>query len=189
MQCGAKGISSFGKHDDVIKWKLLSALLAICAGNSPVSGEFPSQRPVTRNFDIFFDLRLNKRLTRQSWGWWFETVSRPLWRQCNEALLLNKVTSTSMVFDNNPNAFIVPQEQGTLSHGKAFYIIFLYDGNLLVIRGFPSHKGSVVCGIGVSFVGSLNKIVAINNNRVRFNTLRHGQNFYHFADDIFKCIF
>ena len=39
-----------------------SALLAICAGNSPVSGEFPTQRPVTRSFDVFFDLRLNKRL-------------------------------------------------------------------------------------------------------------------------------
>ena len=37
-----------------------SALLAICAGNSPVTGEFPAQRPVTRSFDDFFDLRLNK---------------------------------------------------------------------------------------------------------------------------------
>ena len=35
-----------------------SALLALCAGNSPVTGEFPSQRPVTRSFDVFFDLRL-----------------------------------------------------------------------------------------------------------------------------------
>ena len=60
-----------------------SALLAICAGNSPVSGEFPAQRPVTRSFDIFFGLRLNKRLSKQSWGWWFETLSCPLWRQCN----------------------------------------------------------------------------------------------------------
>ena len=41
-----------------------SALLAICAGNSPVSGEFPAQRPVTRSFDVFFDLRLNKRLSK-----------------------------------------------------------------------------------------------------------------------------
>ena len=38
-----------------------SVLLAICAGNSPVPGEFPTQRPVTRSFDVFFDLRLNKR--------------------------------------------------------------------------------------------------------------------------------
>ena len=43
-----------------------SALLALCAGNSPVTGEFPSQRPVTRNFDVFFDLCLNKRLSKQS---------------------------------------------------------------------------------------------------------------------------
>ena len=63
-----------------------SALLAICDGNSPVPG---TQRPVTRSFDIFFDLRLNKRLSKQSWGWWFETPSRPLWRQCNEQLNFN----------------------------------------------------------------------------------------------------
>ena len=60
-----------------------SALLAICAGNSPVSGEFPTQRPVTRSFDVFFDLCLNKRLSKQWWGWWFETLSCPLWRHRN----------------------------------------------------------------------------------------------------------
>ena len=60
-----------------------SVLLAICAGNSPVPGEFPAQRPVTRSFDVFFDLRLNKQLSKQWWGWWFETPSRPLWRHCN----------------------------------------------------------------------------------------------------------
>ena len=60
-----------------------SALLALCAGNSPVPGELPAQRPVTRRFDVLFDLRLNKRLSKQSWGWWFETPSGPLWRHCN----------------------------------------------------------------------------------------------------------
>ena len=59
-----------------------SALLAICAGNSPVPGEFPAQRPVTRSFDVFFDLRLNQWLSKQSWSWWFETLPRPLWRHC-----------------------------------------------------------------------------------------------------------
>ena len=53
-----------------------SALLAICAGNSPVPDEFSTQRPVTRSFDVFFDLRLNKQLSKQQWGWWFETPSR-----------------------------------------------------------------------------------------------------------------
>ena len=61
-----------------------SALLAICAGNSPVSCEFPAQRPVTRSFDVFFDLCLNKRLSKQSWGWWLETLSCSLWRQSND---------------------------------------------------------------------------------------------------------
>ena len=60
-----------------------SALLAICAGNSPVPGEFPTQRPVTRSFDIFFDLRLNKWLSKQSWGWWFETPSHQVWHHRN----------------------------------------------------------------------------------------------------------
>ena len=78
--------------------------------NLPVTGEFPSQMPVTPSFDVlvglkifffisqsensttaistphdvFFDLRLNKRLSKQSWGWWAETPSSPLWRHCNE---------------------------------------------------------------------------------------------------------
>ena len=43
-----------------------SALLALCAVNSPVAGEFASQRLVTRSFDVFFDLRLNKRLSKQN---------------------------------------------------------------------------------------------------------------------------
>ena len=46
-------------------------------------GEFPTQRPVTRSFEVFFDLRLNKRLSKQPWGWWFETLSWSLWCQCN----------------------------------------------------------------------------------------------------------
>ena len=62
-----------------------SALLAICAGNSLVRGEFPTQRPVMRSFDVFFDLHLNKWLSKQRWGWWFETPPCPLWRHRNGA--------------------------------------------------------------------------------------------------------
>ena len=55
-----------------------SALLAICAENSPVPGEFPAQRPVTRSFDVFFDPRLNKLVRLVIW----ETIV-PLWRHRN----------------------------------------------------------------------------------------------------------
>ena len=83
------GVKPAWKH--FIAWwrhhmETFSALLAICAGNSPVTGEFPAQRPVTRSFNIFVDLRLDKRLNKQSWGWWFETLSRPLWRHSNGLL-------------------------------------------------------------------------------------------------------
>ena len=61
-----------------------SALLAICAGNSPVPGEFPTQRPVTRSFDVYFDLCPNERLSKHSWGWWLEMPPRPLWCHRNE---------------------------------------------------------------------------------------------------------
>ena len=49
-------------------------------------GEFPAHRPVTRGFGVFFDLRLNKRLSKQPWGWWFETPPRSLWRHCNDPI-------------------------------------------------------------------------------------------------------
>ena len=61
-----------------------SALLAFCAGISSVTTEFPLQRPVTRSFDVFFDLRLNKRSSKLSWSCWFETPLHSFWRHCNE---------------------------------------------------------------------------------------------------------
>ena len=73
-------INTWWRH----QMETFSALLAICAGNSPVPGEFPTQRPVTRSFDVYFDLRSDKRLSKQSWGWWFETLSHSLWRHRND---------------------------------------------------------------------------------------------------------
>ena len=83
------------EHRDMVSnwnpsWRMIchqmetfSALLALCVGNSQVTGEFPSQRPGTQVFDVFFDLCLNKWLSKQSWDWWFETPSCPLWHHCN----------------------------------------------------------------------------------------------------------
>ena len=59
------------------------ALPGLCAGNSPVTGEFLLQRPVTRSSGVFSDLCLNKRLSKLSRRWWFETASHSLWRHCN----------------------------------------------------------------------------------------------------------
>ena len=66
---GSFPLKSWWRH----QMETFSALLAICAGNSQVTGEFPAQRPVTWSFDVFFDLHPNNGLSKQSWGWRFET--------------------------------------------------------------------------------------------------------------------
>ena len=97
----------------VVTWwrhqmETFSALLAICVGNSPVTGEFPTQRPVTRSFDVFFHLRLNKQLSKQSWGWWFETLSRPLWRHRNDIKSLGPLLLTWINFNPNMDTWLYP---------------------------------------------------------------------------------
>ena len=72
-------------HDDVIKWKHVPR-------NWPFGRGIPRTKPLTRSFDVFVDLRLNKRLGKQSWGWWFEMPWRALWRHCNG---LNVIRATS----------------------------------------------------------------------------------------------
>ena len=68
------------QHDDVIKWKHLRIADPLWG---EFTGEFPSQRPVTRSFDDFYDLWLNKQLSKQSWRQWFETPSCWLWCHCS----------------------------------------------------------------------------------------------------------
>ena len=82
-------------YSDAAKKTSKLRVIGLCTGNSPgpvnsphkclvtVTGELPSQRPVRWSFDVFFDLRLNKQLSKQSWGRWFETPPRSLWRHCN----------------------------------------------------------------------------------------------------------
>ena len=71
-----------GVRDDVIKWKHFPRYWPFVRG---------IHRPVTRSFGVFFDLRLNKRLSKQPWGRWFGTASCSLWRHCN----VNEATSYS----------------------------------------------------------------------------------------------
>ena len=59
----------------------------------------PTQRPVTWSFDVFFDLRLNKRLSKQSLGWLFET---PLWRHCNGLVRILPCVLFSHISNNIP---------------------------------------------------------------------------------------
>ena len=81
----------------------ISALLAPCEGNPSVTSEFLSQRPVTRNFEVFFGLRLNKRFSKQSRRRRFETPSRLLRRHCNATVRIGAIVS-----DNISSPLIIP---------------------------------------------------------------------------------
>ena len=74
-------VSESDLYNDVIKWKHFWRYWLFVWG---------IHRPAMRSFDVFFDLRLNKQLSKQSWGWWFETPSRTLWRHCNGVTRVNR---------------------------------------------------------------------------------------------------
>ena len=115
-----------------------SALLAICAGNSPVTGEFPTQRPVTRSFDVFFDLCPNERLSKQLWGWWFGTLWSPLWRHRNALYSRRQISCWR-------------HQMEPFSR-----LLVLCEGNPLVTGGFPSQR-SVTRSFDVFFDLRLNR--------------------------------
>ena len=69
-------------HDDVIKWKHFPRYWPFLRGSHRSPMNFPHKGQWRRAL-MFSLICLNKRLSEQSWGWWFETPSRPLWRHCN----------------------------------------------------------------------------------------------------------
>ena len=123
-----------------------SALLALCEGNLPVTGGFPSQRLVTRSFDVFFDLRLNKRLNKQSRHRWFETPSRSLWRRCDEHMHTRQLNSG--IVTSSP----VPHEPR--------YRSCLYWDSLCGVwsKNGLENSGSWRCCLGLKFVSSVPRI-------------------------------
>ena len=84
-------------HDDVMKWKHFPRYWPFVWGIHRCPVNSPHKWPVTRSFDVFFDLRLNKQLSKQWWGWWFDTLSCPLWRHRNG---LERSTLTRWVTSN-----------------------------------------------------------------------------------------
>ena len=76
----------------------ISALRALCERNPPFTGGFHSQRTATRSFDLLFDVRLNKRLYKQSRFRWFETSWRSLSRHCNVCMTLQTHCSIVIPF-------------------------------------------------------------------------------------------
>ena len=141
---GCSTIKPWWRH----QMETFSALLALCVGNSPVSGEFPAQRPVTQSFDVFFDLRLNKRLSKQSWGWWFETPSLSLWRHSNVQHCADVFSTQKIIYNG----------KSCLTHwGRVTHICF---GNLTNIGSdnglSPGRRQAITwTNVGILLIGPL----------------------------------
>ena len=129
-------------------------------------GEFPVQRPVTQSFDVFFDLRLNKRLRKQSWGWWFETLSRPLWRHCNEytynitehqnrlyislwnmLYALPAINARKSIHDEIHDSVI--QRISISTYANSFYCVAVFVGSVSSWVDWYSEMPSVICTIPI----------------------------------------
>ena len=133
MTCTLCSVENWLKTQVHIPWwhhqmETFSALLALCLGNSPVSGQFPAQKPVTRISDVFFDLCPNKRLSKQPWGWWFETQSCSLWRHCNVMSL------KSTCWDSWSGSYILKY-------------IFLFYFFFFLVKFYGSVTGPVDCNM------------------------------------------
>ena len=99
MVCTNGCVLQLGKQPHKVRYsacllETFSALLAFCAGNSPVTGELHTQRPVARSFDVFFDVHLNQQMSKKWRRQWFETPSCSLWRHCNVCMLYSRLYST-----------------------------------------------------------------------------------------------
>ena len=93
-------------------------------------GEFLTQRPVTWSFDVVFDIRLNKRFSKQPWGWWFETPSLSLWRHCNDKVHSKgdlTLYSKGTMFNT-----LRPRQNGRHVTDDSFKRIFL-NGNVWIL--------------------------------------------------------
>ena len=110
-----------------------SALLALCEADRPITGGFPSQRPVTQSFDVIFDLHLNKRLSKQLRRWWFETPSRSFWCHRNEQ---NRLTHLSVY---PRNTFVYARRR---CHNCR---MLLMDYHLIII------KPKYISGVNITF--------------------------------------
>ena len=107
-------------HDDVIKWKHFLRHWSFVRG---IHRWPASQRQVTRSFDIFFDLRLNKRLSKQSLSWWFETPSCSLWRHCNiEMINGTPIITVSTLPDDDPSSFLAKASVRMVTYSATKYV-------------------------------------------------------------------
>ena len=160
-----------------------SVLLALCAGNSP-----GTQRPVTRSFDVFFDLHLNKRLSEQSWGWWFETLSCSLWRHCNGDGLYGYPNLWAVIFlELSPcKTDFFRSYPGQMSARPHFTSIFHHNANATE-NSFYSHPNSIE-QMAIKFCTWHDSTCAMCKNLLRCHNQEWGDSETNFPANLKKAL-
>ena len=115
--------------------KTFSALLPICAGNSPVTDDFPTKSQLRGSLMFSLILCLNRRLSKQPWGWWFETPSWSFWCHCNEF----SYNSFKLAFVNQI-ALIKRIGRHIPKHTQVTYCLYLYPAPQCQCMLHPSYN-------------------------------------------------
>ena len=164
----------------------ISALLALCEGNPPVTGGFPSQRSVTRSFHTFFDVRLKRMLSKQPRCWWFEAPLHISWRHCfvTKCANIELVEETCWPHWSYPNPIqvhdcmfigqlalsIQSQHQSVHDRETYFSLLTLCMGNPQVICPLPN-RGTVKRSFDANFVTGLNNLLNKSSISRYFDTV------------------
>ena len=179
-----------------------STLLALCVGNSPVNGEFPSQRPVMRSFNVFSYLCLNKWLSKQSRCWWFEPPSCSLWWHCNVKWWLGaRYPKNYYLKEWWPSSLIVSHYQGLTYWWRRHQMetFSVLQAFVHRIGEYPS-QWPLTWSFGILYNLHLNEPLSKQSRHQYFempscslwcncSALRPEKNVYHHANDIFKFSF
>ena len=146
-------------QDTIWSWwrhqmETFSALLTIWPGNSPVTSEFPAQRPVTQSFTVFFDLCLNKWLSKQQWGWWIQMPSCPLWRHCNVILVPKFLHWYHVIFGvgNGLSLYNHNLVGMAVTMGINAWKIIIYLHNVWKFKNFTFHIQNLVFHISHNYM-------------------------------------
>ena len=139
-------VSMMARYGSFLSFEHNDAILTSSKGNifrvtghlcGKFTGEFPTQRPVTRSFDVFFDLHL-KRLSKQWWGWWFETPSHPSWRHCNMRIWARFPHHRPCVRRNHRSALDPTHTRPSVRSSGVYFVVRV--GNCLT-----SKSSQIVC--------------------------------------------
>ena len=160
-------------HDDVIKWKHFRGYWPFVWGIHWSLVNSPPQRPVTRNFDVFFDLRLNKKLSKQLWGQWSETPSRSLWCHCNVDLMPANMPHTINCYHSQAGLLVEPLHIGCINCQVSITNFYLWYEHFFIMTFalffHQYHIDGLVLNCSISIANAMEILQSCTSHRYQLD--------------------